>query len=60
MWQQHRDAATSIAGTLGRADEWDLVFQSRSGAPDVPWLEPDIGSYWDGLGLAFISGATVG
>lgn len=22
--------------------EWELVYQSRSGAPHVPWLEPDI------------------
>ncbi|WP_082092229.1 ferrochelatase [Demequina pelophila] len=22
--------------------EWSLVFQSRSGSPEVPWLEPDI------------------
>ena len=22
--------------------EWSLVYQSRSGAPHVPWLEPDI------------------
>ena len=23
--------------------EWSLVYQSRSGAPHMPWLEPDIG-----------------
>lgn len=23
-------------------DRWELVFQSRSGPPQVPWLEPDI------------------
>lgn len=22
--------------------EWDLVYQSRSGSPHIPWLEPDI------------------
>jgi len=26
---------------------WDLVFQSRSGPPTVPWLEPDITDYID-------------
>jgi len=25
--------------------EWDLVFQSRSGPPQVPWLEPDVGDH---------------
>jgi ferrochelatase len=24
---------------------WDLVFQSRSGAPHVPWLGPDVNEY---------------
>lgn len=23
--------------------DWSLVYQSRSGAPHIPWLEPDIG-----------------
>lgn len=23
--------------------EWELVYQSRSGSPSIPWLEPDIG-----------------
>jgi ferrochelatase len=25
--------------------EWALVYQSRSGPPGQPWLEPDIGDY---------------
>ena len=28
-------------GSLG----WDLVFQSRSGPPSVPWLEPDVNDH---------------
>ncbi|MBK6763567.1 MAG: ferrochelatase [Micrococcales bacterium] len=27
---------------LGRGHPWELVFQSRSGPPQVPWLEPDV------------------
>ena len=27
---------------LGIPSSWQLVFQSRSGPPQVPWLEPDI------------------
>lgn len=32
------------AGRLGLSDppSWSLVYQSRSGPPHVPWLEPDI------------------
>lgn len=27
---------------MGRPPRWELVFQSRSGSPSQPWLEPDI------------------
>ena len=30
---------------LGGGWEWDLVFQSRSVPPQVPWLEPDVGDH---------------
>ena len=33
------------AGTL----PFDLVFQSRSGPPSVPWLEPDVNDHLAGL-----------
>jgi ferrochelatase len=33
-----------IAGALGHTD-WKLVYQSRSGPPGQPWLEPDIGDH---------------
>ena len=32
-----------------RASEWSLAYQSRSGPPQVPWLEPDIGDQMDRL-----------
>ena len=35
-------AARAIAARLGRA-EWTLAYQSRSGSPRDPWLEPDVG-----------------
>ena len=34
-------AARAIAGRLGRS-EWTLAYQSRSGSPREPWLEPDV------------------
>ena len=43
---QHRGAAGAVIDRLtqirpGRY-EWELVFQSRSGAPTTPWLGPDV------------------
>jgi len=39
--RQLEAAALVIAGRLGLA-RWRLAYQSRSGAPGDPWLEPDI------------------
>jgi len=39
---QLREAASIISDLAGTSDDWDLVWQSRSGPPQVPWLEPDI------------------
>lgn len=38
---QLNEAATLVAEGAG-VGKWDLVYQSRSGAPNQPWLEPDI------------------
>ena len=39
---QHTAVAERIMSELGIGSSWQLVFQSRSGPPQVPWLEPDI------------------
>ncbi len=54
---QLREAADLVAERLpaGSFDEWELVFQSRSGPPQVPWLEPDVG---DRLGTLADEGVT--
>lgn len=39
---QLRDACELVATRLAEPVAWDLVFQSRSGPPAQPWLEPDI------------------
>lgn len=38
------EASRLVAESLGR-ENWRLVYQSRSGSPHQPWLEPDIGDY---------------
>lgn len=37
--------ADGIAAATGVRLTWDLVFQSRSGPPAVPWLEPDVNDH---------------
>lgn len=39
--RQVRAAAELVAAEAG-VDDFDLVWQSRSGPPHIPWLEPDI------------------
>jgi protoporphyrin/coproporphyrin ferrochelatase len=50
---QHLDAARVIAGAVREATgvdrPWELVYQSRSGSPQIPWLEPDVCDHLDGL-----------
>jgi ferrochelatase len=43
--QALREAAAGVVQRLRGDWEWDLVFQSRSGPPQVPWLEPDVGDH---------------
>jgi protoporphyrin/coproporphyrin ferrochelatase len=39
---QHRAVAEVVMERSGRGVPWELVFQSRSGPPSQPWLEPDV------------------
>ncbi len=54
--RQHRAATEAIlrtaAGRLGRTQSWDLVYCSRSGPPQVPWLEPDVNDHLRALRAA--------
>ncbi|WP_395641016.1 ferrochelatase, partial [Pseudolysinimonas sp.] len=40
--KQHLAVAARIMADLGSTVEWQLVYQSRSGPPTQPWLEPDV------------------
>lgn len=40
---QHRAVAEVVMSAAGEQDTpWQLVYQSRSGPPSQPWLEPDV------------------
>jgi ferrochelatase len=42
--EQLRESASLVAARLGMR-EWAVVFQSRSGRPQDPWLGPDVTDY---------------
>jgi ferrochelatase len=49
--RQHLEVARLVADAVrertGVEHPWQLVYQSRSGAPHIPWLEPDICDHLD-------------
>lgn len=51
--RQHLDVARliveAVARETGVEHPWELVYQSRSGAPHIPWLEPDICDHLESL-----------
>ena len=55
---QHMAAGKEIMAQVGalrgsETPDWELVYQSRSGSPEIPWLEPDVN---DAIRLAKDSG----
>ncbi|MTD13151.1 ferrochelatase [Nakamurella sp. YIM 132087] len=51
--------AAAVAGRCGATPAWQLVYQSRSGPPSMPWLEPDICDVIEGMGARGYSAAVV-
>ncbi|MEU7694747.1 ferrochelatase [Microbispora hainanensis] len=46
---QLRRAAELVTAQVDEGRSWDLVWQSRSGPPQVPWLEPDVCDHLEAL-----------
>ncbi|MGW7679658.1 ferrochelatase [Kribbella sp. NPDC054772] len=59
----HTDVAAEITAELerrtGRTLRTDLVYCSRSGPPQVPWLEPDVNDHLEELADAGVPGVAV-
>jgi protoporphyrin/coproporphyrin ferrochelatase len=51
--------ATAVAGRLDREVRHELVYCSRSGPPQVPWLEPDVGDRIGQLAAEGVPGVAV-
>ncbi|MGH2734081.1 MAG: ferrochelatase [Actinomycetota bacterium] len=47
--QQLGEAARLVVAGLEGEYPWELVYQSRSGPPHVPWLEPDVSEHLEKL-----------
>jgi ferrochelatase len=56
------ETARLVATAVG-VEDWAVVYQSRSGPPQVPWLEPDIGDHLETVaarGVAAVVVAPIG
>ncbi|GAA1342609.1 ferrochelatase [Saccharothrix algeriensis] len=56
--RQVAEAARLVAGAVG-AEEHDVVWQSRSGPPQVPWLEPDVVDHVEALAARGVANVVV-
>ncbi len=60
---QHLATATLVANRVaaetGVSRGWDLVYQSRSGPPGQPWLEPDVCEHLEQLGVDGVAAAVL-
>ncbi|TCC49786.1 ferrochelatase [Kribbella capetownensis] len=59
----HLDVAAEITAALerrtGKTGRTDLVYCSRSGPPQVPWLEPDVNDHLESLAAEGVPGVAV-
>jgi len=58
-YREQLETSSRLVATSAGGRDWALVYQSRSGRPGDPWLEPDVGDYLrqahaDGLVAAVI------
>lgn len=57
------EAARRVAAKAAPGRPWDLVYQSRSGPPSQPWLEPQITDHLDalhGAGVRAVAAVPIG
>lgn len=59
LYQQQIEVAGAEIAMRAGAQSWDISWQSRSGAPHVPWLEPDICDHLETLPAAGVTAVVV-
>jgi protoporphyrin/coproporphyrin ferrochelatase len=52
LYERQVAYAARLVATAAGFDDYDQVWQSRSGPPQVPWLEPDVGDHLAALAEA--------
>jgi ferrochelatase len=56
---QIADASQLIAERVGGGRPWSLAYQSRSGPPMQPWLQPDVSDHLDALAVDGVESVVV-
>ncbi|MFC5502321.1 ferrochelatase [Lysinimonas soli] len=56
---QHRAVAEVVVREAGTDIPWQLVYQSRSGPPTQPWLEPDVNEVIAGFAEAGVQAVVI-
>jgi len=56
---QHRAVAEAVVREAGTDIPWELVYQSRSGPPTQPWLEPDVNDVIAGFAEAGVEAVVI-
>ena len=51
--------ASGLIAAAAGYDDYDVVWQSRSGPPQVPWLEPDVGDHLSTLAASGVKAVIV-
>ena len=49
LYERQVDYTSRLVAAAAGHQDFDQVWQSRSGPPQVPWLEPDVGDHLDAL-----------
>ncbi|HEX5106796.1 MAG TPA: ferrochelatase [Vicinamibacterales bacterium] len=58
-YRQQLEISARLVAEASGFDDWALVYQSRSGRPEDPWLEPDVCDYLRRERAAGLEGAVI-
>ena len=59
LYPRQVDYSSSLVAAAAGFPDYDVVWQSRSGPPQVPWLEPDVGEHLSTLAEAGVKAVVV-